>query len=89
MNNGLDLMGVESYYQQVIKGVLIVRRPARSLDASPKTSGNRTRLIKAIGVIKGGNHMKTMLMTDNALALAAGMAAGAGQAVKIGAASTA
>jgi len=24
MNNGLDLMGVESYYQQVIKGVLIV-----------------------------------------------------------------
>lgn len=24
MNNGLDLMGVESYYQQVIKGILIV-----------------------------------------------------------------
>jgi ribose/xylose/arabinose/galactoside ABC-type transport system permease subunit len=24
VNNGLDLMGVESYYQQVIKGVLIV-----------------------------------------------------------------
>ena len=24
MNNGLDLMGVESYYQQVIKGALIV-----------------------------------------------------------------
>ena len=24
MNNGLDLMGVESYYQQVLKGVLIV-----------------------------------------------------------------
>ncbi|VAW20519.1 Ribose ABC transport system, permease protein RbsC (TC 3.A.1.2.1) [hydrothermal vent metagenome] len=24
MNNGLDLMGVESYYQQVVKGVLIV-----------------------------------------------------------------
>ena len=24
VNNGLDLMGVESYYQQIIKGVLIV-----------------------------------------------------------------
>ena len=24
MNNGLDLMGIESYYQQVLKGILIV-----------------------------------------------------------------
>ena len=24
MNNGLDLMGIESYYQQVLKGMLIV-----------------------------------------------------------------
>ena len=24
MNNGLDLLGVQSYYQQIIKGVLIV-----------------------------------------------------------------
>jgi putative xylitol transport system permease protein len=24
MNNGLDLMGIESYYQQVLKGALIV-----------------------------------------------------------------
>jgi putative xylitol transport system permease protein len=24
MNNGLDLLGIESYYQQVIKGALIV-----------------------------------------------------------------
>jgi putative xylitol transport system permease protein len=24
MNNGLDLLGVQSYYQQIIKGALIV-----------------------------------------------------------------
>ncbi|MNT53930.1 Ribose transport system permease protein RbsC [compost metagenome] len=24
MNNGLDLMGIQSYYQQVLKGALIV-----------------------------------------------------------------
>ena len=35
MNNGLDLMGVESYYQQVIKGGLIVA--AVLLDRSRKT----------------------------------------------------
>lgn len=34
MNNGLDLMGVESYYQQVIKGMLIVA--AVMLDQSKK-----------------------------------------------------
>lgn len=34
MNNGLDLMGVESYYQQVIKGLLIVA--AVMLDQSKK-----------------------------------------------------
>jgi len=36
MNNGLDLMGVESYYQQVIKGMLIVA--AVMLDQSKKNS---------------------------------------------------
>ena len=35
MNNGLDLLGVESYYQQVIKGALIVA--AVMLDRSRKT----------------------------------------------------
>jgi putative xylitol transport system permease protein len=35
MNNGLDLLGVESYYQQVIKGGLIVA--AVMLDRSRKT----------------------------------------------------
>jgi len=35
LNNGLDLMGVESYYQQVIKGALIVA--AVMLDRSRKT----------------------------------------------------
>lgn len=35
MNNGLDLLGVESYYQQVIKGALIVA--AVLLDRSRKT----------------------------------------------------
>lgn len=34
MNNGLDLMGVESYYQQVIKGMLIVA--AVMIDQSKK-----------------------------------------------------
>ena len=24
MNNGLDLLGIESYYQQILKGALIV-----------------------------------------------------------------
>ena len=35
MNNGLDLLGVESYYQQVIKGALIVA--AVMLDRSRKS----------------------------------------------------
>ena len=35
MNNGLDLLGVESYYQQVIKGALVVA--AVMLDRSRKT----------------------------------------------------
>ena len=35
MNNGLDLLGVESYYQQVIKGGLIVA--AVMLDRSRRT----------------------------------------------------
>lgn len=34
LNNGLDLMGVESYYQQVVKGILIVA--AVMLDQSKK-----------------------------------------------------
>ena len=34
INNGLDLLGVSSYYQQVIKGVIIVA--AVLLDASRK-----------------------------------------------------
>lgn len=37
MNNGLDLLGVESYYQQVIKGALIVA--AVMLDRSRKSEG--------------------------------------------------
>ena len=37
MNNGLDLMGVESYYQQVIKGALIVG----AVDADRVQSGRR------------------------------------------------
>lgn len=37
MNNGLDLLGVESYYQQVIKGALIVA--AVMLDRSRRTEG--------------------------------------------------
>lgn len=36
MNNGLDLLGVESYYQQIIKGILIVT--AVMLDPSRKKS---------------------------------------------------
>ncbi len=36
MNNGLDLLGVQSYYQQIIKGVLIVA--AVMLDPSRKQS---------------------------------------------------
>ena len=37
INNGLDLMGVSSYYQQVIKGAIIVA--AVLLDASRKKQG--------------------------------------------------
>ena len=36
MNNGLDLLGVQSYYQQIIKGLLIVA--AVMLDPSRKQS---------------------------------------------------
>ena len=37
INNGLDLLGVSSYYQQVIKGAIIVA--AVLLDVSRKRQG--------------------------------------------------
>jgi putative xylitol transport system permease protein len=36
MNNSLDIMGVESFYQSIVKGILIVG--AVILDASRKDS---------------------------------------------------
>ena len=38
MNNGLDILGVESFYQSIVKGVLIVG--AVILDASRESAGN-------------------------------------------------